>query len=224
MTSEKPVLHYITHTYSCRKQSRLEVSAANTCKQTRSRLDAGRSASFWHAPSVHETRGNHHPFSTFPHARCCAAGPTSRGRSRPGKVRRHWRRGGRLSPRPETRGFPTAPIRSPRAEHPGAARAALRTARADVQRHDSSRDVWGSPIAVLHYISRNPGFSLSLHGGPHSPRRPNMSTQMSTREQSGRPRLERQPQSCARDDTPITSQEAIAIWLNLPEEQADLKD
>ena len=66
LTSEKPVLHYITHTYSCRKQSRLEVSAANTCKQTRSRLDAGRSPEGGTHPSVHETRGNHHPFPRIP--------------------------------------------------------------------------------------------------------------------------------------------------------------
>lgn len=177
------------------------VSAANTCKQTRSRPDAGRSPEASTHLSVHETRGNHHPFSPFPHARCCAAGQSSRGRSRPGKVRRHWRRGGRLSPRPEEPSSSQHPIRSPRAEHPGAARAALRTARADVQRLQTSRDVWGSPTPKLHYISRNPGFSLSLHGGPHSRRFPNMSTQMSARERRGRPRLERQPQSCARDDT-----------------------
>lgn len=29
---------------------------------------------------------------------------------------------------------------------------------------------------------------------------------------------------CARDDTPSHSYELEAIWLNLPEEQADLKD
>lgn len=85
-------------------------SAASTCKQTRSRLDAGRSPEGGTHPSVHETRGNHHPFSTFPHARCCAAGQSSRGRSRPGKVRRHWRRGGRSAPVPRTRhSFPILP-------------------------------------------------------------------------------------------------------------------
>lgn len=30
--------------------------------------------------------------------------------------------------------------------------------------------------------------------------------------------------SCARDDTSLTSFAKCAIWLNLPEEQADLKD
>lgn len=200
------------------------VSAASTCKQTRSRPALGDRPSLAHTLSVHGMGGRHHPFSTFPHARCCAAGQSSRGRSRPGKVRRHRRRGGRLSPRPEEPSSSQHPIRSPRAEHPGAARAALRTARADVQRLQTSRDVWGSPISVLHYISRNPGFSLSPQDSPDLPRKTKMSTQMSTREQSGRPRLERTPQDCARDDTPITSQEEIAIWLNLPEEQADLKD
>lgn len=46
---------------------------------------------------------------------------------------------------------------------------------------------------------------------------------LSAREQSGRPRLERQPRRCARDDTIFTDR-GNAIWLNLPEEQADLKD
>lgn len=50
-----------------------------------------------------------------------------------------------------------------------------------------------------------------------------MSTQMSARERRGRPRLERQPRRCARDDTIFTDR-GNAIWLNLPEEQADLKD
>ena len=46
---------------------------------------------------------------------------------------------------------------------------------------------------------------------------------LSARERRGRPRLERQPQDCARDDTIFTDR-GNAIWLNLPEEQADLKD
>lgn len=37
-------------------------------------------------------------------------------------------------------------------------------------------------------------------------------------------RLERQQSRCARDDTSLTSFAKRAIWLNLPEEQADLKD
>ena len=151
-------------------------SQADTCKQTRSRPALGDRPSLAHTLSVHGMRGNHHPFSTFPHARCCAAGNLSRGRSRPGKVRRHWRRGGRLSPRPENATFLSHPARSPPPRARGAARAALRTARADVQRHDSSRDVWGSPTPKLHYISRNPGFSLSPPDGPLSAGRPNMST------------------------------------------------
>ena len=154
-----------------------------------------------HTLSVHETRGNHHPFSTFPHARCCAAGQSSRGRSRPGKVRRHRRRGGRSAPVPRICHAHPSGSKPPSQSNEGAARAALRTARADVQRHDSSRDVWGSPTPKLHYNWRNPGFSLSPQESPHSAGRPNMSTQMSTREQSGRPRLERQPRRCARDDT-----------------------
>ena len=151
-------------------------SQADTCKQTRSRPALGDRPSLAHTLSVHGMRGNHHPFSTFPHARCCAAGNLSRGRSRPGKVRRHWRRGGRLSPRPENATFLSHPARSPPPRARGAARAALRTARADVQRHDSSRDVWGSPTPKLHYNWRNPGFSLSPPDGPHSAGRPNMST------------------------------------------------
>ena len=152
------------------------VSGLNTCQLARSRPALGDRPSLAHTLSVHGMRGNHHPFSTFPHARCCAAGNLSRGRSRPGKVRRHWRRGGRLSPRPENATFLSHPARSPPPRARGAARAALRTARADVQRHDSSRDVWGSPTPKLHYNWRNPGFSLSPPDGPHSAGRPNMST------------------------------------------------
>lgn len=201
MTSEKPVLHYITHTYSCRTPAHSERVTGGHVQSEEIPANYPEISLVLARPEcARNARESSTHFPESRQSRCCAAGQSSRGRSRPGKVRRHWRRGGRLSPRPETRGFPTAPIRSPRAEHPGAARAALRTARADVQRHDSSRDVWGSPTPKLHYISRNPGFSLSPPDGPHSAGRPNMSTQMSTREQSGRPRLERTPQDCARDD------------------------
>ena len=90
-------------------------SQADTCKQTRSRPALGDRPSLAHTLSVHGMRGNHHPFSTFPHARCCAAGNLSRGRSRPGKVRRHWRRGGRSAPVPRTRhSFPILPEVLPR--------------------------------------------------------------------------------------------------------------
>lgn len=198
-------------------------SQADTCKQTRSRPALGDRPSLAHTLSVHGMRGNHHPFSTFPHARCCAAGQSSRGRSRPGKVRRHRRSGGRLSPRPENATFLSHPARSPPREQGGAARAAPRTARADVQRHCIFSGRLGVPHAkiTLHFAkswifplaTRWPAFSGEAKY-EHS---------LSTREQSGRPRLERQPRSCARDDTIFTDR-GNAIWLNLPEEQADLKD
>ena len=94
-------------------------SQADTCKQTRSRPALGDRPSLAHTLSVHGMRGNHHPFSTFPHARCCAAGNLSRGRSRPGKVRRHWRRGGRLSPRPENLSRASFRFQAPLAEQRG---------------------------------------------------------------------------------------------------------
>ena len=41
LTSEKPILHYITHTEDSRKPLTPSESAASTCKQTRSRLVLG---------------------------------------------------------------------------------------------------------------------------------------------------------------------------------------
>ena len=95
------------------------VSGLNTCQLARSRPALGDRPSLAHTLSVHGMRGNHHPFSTFPHARCCAAGKSSLGRSRPGKVRRHWRRGGRLSPRPENLSRASFRFQAPLAEQRG---------------------------------------------------------------------------------------------------------
>ena len=72
-----------------------------------------------HTLSVHETRGNHHPISNSQHARCCAAGNLSRGRSRPGKVRRHWRRGGRSAPVPRSHPLPNTRSEAPGPSTPG---------------------------------------------------------------------------------------------------------
>ena len=113
LTSEKPVLHYITHTYSCRKQPRLEVSAANTCKQTRSRLDAGRSPQ----PRAHSecARNARESPTHFPHSRMPAAAqrgsPAAEGRARV----RSGATGGAGDAQPPSREFVTRilPVPSP---------------------------------------------------------------------------------------------------------------
>ena len=107
----KPILHYITHTCSCRTPAHSERVTGGHVQTGEIPAGCGEIALASHRA---RWRGRHHPFSTFPHARCCAAGNLSRGRSRPGKVRRHWRRGGRSAPVPRP-----AVSQPPRSEAPG---------------------------------------------------------------------------------------------------------
>ena len=59
-------------------------SQADTCKVKRSRPTTRRSASFWHAPSVHGMRGNHPPISQNPASPAAAqrGSPAEEGRAR----------------------------------------------------------------------------------------------------------------------------------------------
>ena len=174
------------------------MSAANTCETARSRLDARRSPDPGTQPG---TAGDttHFPTPASP-AAAQRAQPAEEGRARV----RSGATGGAGDARPPSRGailFPT-PTRSkssPRAR--GGRPRRSPDGRADVQRHCIFSGRLGVPHAsfTLHFwkscifpLATNcPAFSGDAQI-EHSP---------STREQSGRPRLERIRQGCARDDT-----------------------
>lgn len=63
LTSEKPVLHYITHTCSCRKQSRFEGVRTEHVQTDEIPAGCGEIALASHRA---RWRGNHHPFPRIP--------------------------------------------------------------------------------------------------------------------------------------------------------------
>ena len=101
LSSEKPILHYITHTEDSLEQPRLE--GARTGHVRNGEIPASY-PEISRIPATPRTCTECAGITTqFPTSRMPAApqrGMLGRGRSRPGKVRRHWRRGGRSSPVP----------------------------------------------------------------------------------------------------------------------------
>ena len=91
--------------------------------------------------------------------------------------------------------------------------------------NDSSRDVWGSPMGVIT-LQIGKSWISPVAGGEAqmAPHHHFVQSEWLHSEEKRSARLERQQSRCARDDTSLTSFAKCAIWLNLPEEQADLKD
>ena len=115
LTSEKPVLHYITHTEDSRERLPLE---GVRCEHVRNgEIPAGcREISL----ASHRARcgGRHHPFPNSRQSRCCAAGhPAEEGRARAGPAPLEAR--GTLGPRPENATLFPILFQAPLAEQRG---------------------------------------------------------------------------------------------------------
>ena len=83
----------------------------------------------------------------------------------------------------------------------------------------------GPPLCDLHYKSGNPGFRLSVGWRHNSPHTTTSCSQKWLREDDKEVRGWSDNNHVARETTlrSLRSRSG-AIWLNLPEEQADLKD